>query len=38
MPGFIELVVLQFLETLHVGKVGIIKPHDGDDHRVPGFF
>ena len=33
--GFIGLLVLQIL---YVENVGVIKPHDGNDHRVPGFF
>jgi hypothetical protein len=38
-PGYEMLdLVLQFLEILYVGKIEVIKPHGGDDHRVPGFF
>jgi hypothetical protein len=38
MLNFVGLVVLQLLETLYVGKVGVVKPHGGDDHRVQAFF
>ena len=35
--GFIGLFVLQFLEILYVGNVGVIA-HGGDDYRIPSFF